>query len=90
MKEKQNSNLKNSLFSLSMILSIIGVRLVDQYIYEMSIWLGLIVVVLLTTVLNKLIDSIPKLDKEITPKTKITLNISSLAVICILFYTFTL
>lgn len=90
MKEEQKYNLKNSLFSLSMILSVIGVRLVDQYIYDMNTWVGLILAVLLTIILYKIIDSIPRLDKEITKKTKMTLNISTLAVICILFYTFTL
>lgn len=90
MKEEQKYNLKNSLFALSMLFSVIGVRLVDQYIYNMNMWIGVIMAVLLVTILYKIIESIPKLDKEINKKTKMTLNISTLAVVSILFYMFTL
>lgn len=90
MSEKKSYNLKNSIGSLSIILSVIGVRLVNQYFYDMNIWIGLILVVILTLILYKIVDSIAAFDREITKKTRVILNIYSLAAILILFYTFTL
>lgn len=90
MSTEQSYNLKNSLSAISILISVISVRLVDQYIYELKTWIWAIVAILLTLILYKLIDSIPKLDKEISKTTKMTFNILTIVILIVIFYTFTL
>lgn len=73
-----------------MITSIIGVRLIDEYILDMQTWIGVIISVLSTITLYKVVESIPKFDRQITRKTQIMLKILTLSFICVIFYTFTL
>lgn len=90
MNTEQSYNLKNSLSAISILISVISVRLVDQYIYELKTWIWAIVAILLTLILYKLIDSIPKLDKEISKTTKMTFNILTIVILIVIFYTFSL
>lgn len=90
MKDTQIYNFKNSLFSISMIFSVIGVRLIDEYVLDMETWAGVILAVTATITLYKVIDSILIFDKQITKRTHLMLNIFTLTAIFFIFYTFNL
>lgn len=68
--------------------SVVSVLIFNRYAYKLPMLLGLMTVVCVLFVLNKLIDCMPISKKEMTKNMRITLSVLAFLMIFLSFYIF--